>query len=85
MKKWEIRFSEEALKALKKMDKSTVVLIDSRIKKHLENCEDPRSFGEPSSANLKNKWRYRIGDYRMLCEIKDNILIVLVVNIGYRI
>lgn len=83
MKKWEIRFSEEALKTLKKMDKSTIILIDSRIKKHLENCEDPRSFGKPSSANLKNKWRYRIGDYRMLCEIKDNILIVLVVNIGY--
>lgn len=85
MKKWEIRFSEEALKALKKIDRSIVVLIDSRIKKHLENCEDPRSFGKSLSANLKNKWRYRIGDYRMLCEILDNILIVLVVKIGYRI
>ena len=84
MKKWEIRFSEEALKALKKMDRSTIVLIDSWIKKHLENCEDPRSFGKPLVANLKNKWRYRIGDYRMLCEIKDNVLIVLVVNIGHR-
>ena len=84
MTKWEIRFSDEALKQLKKLDKHTITLIDSWIAKHLEHCEDPRSFGKPLIANHKGEWRYRIGDYRMLCEIKDNILLILVIKIGHR-
>ena len=84
MSKWQIRFSDEAFKALKKLDNSIVRLIDSWISKHLENCEDPRLYGKPLVANLKGKWRYRIGDYRMLCEIEDNILLVLVIKIGHR-
>ena len=84
MRKWTIRFSDEALKTLKKLDRYTVVLIDSWIAKHLENCEDPRAFGKPLVANRKGEWRYRIGDYRMLCEIKDNVLLILVIKIGHR-
>ena len=84
MKKWEIRFSEEALKQLKKLDKYTITLIDSWIRKHLEDCEDPRAFGKPLVANHKGKWRYRIGDYRILCEIKENILLILIIKIGHR-
>ena len=84
MKKWEIRFSDEALKELKKLDRYTLRLIDSWIAKHLENCSDPRSFGKPLVANRLGQWRYRIGDYRMLCEIHDNVLLILVIKIGHR-
>ena len=84
MSKWEIRFSIEALKQLKKLDKYTIALIDSWIRKYLENCQDPRAFGKPLVANHKGKWRYRIGDYRLLCEINDNILLILVIKIGHR-
>ena len=84
MKKWEIRFSDEALKQLKKLDRYTVRLIDSWIAKHLENCDDPRVTGKPLAANRSGQWRYRIGDYRMLCEIQDSVLLILVIKIGHR-
>jgi len=84
MSKWEIRFSIDALKELKKLDRYTITLIDSWIKKHLENSEDPHAFGNPLMTNHKGEWGYRIGDYRMLCEIKDNVLLILVIKIGHR-
>ena len=84
MSKWEIRFSDEALKQLKKLDKQTIRLIDSWIAKHLENSDDPRLCGKPLVANRAGQWRYRIGDYRMLCEIRDNVLLILVIKIGHR-
>ncbi len=84
MRKWEIRFSDEALKELKKLDRYTVKLIDSWIRKHLEFADDPRVTGKPLKANQAGKWRYRIGDYRMLCKIDDGILLILVIKIGHR-
>ncbi len=84
MTKWKIRFSEEALKQLKKLDRYTQRLIDSWIAKHLENCENPRSTGKPLTANRTCQWRYRIGDYRMLCELKDDVLLILVIKVGHR-
>ena len=82
--KWEIRFSEAAVQQLKKMDRYTVKLIDAWIAKHLENTENPRAFGKPLAANRAGKWRYRIGDYRLLCELKDSVLLILVIKVGHR-
>lgn len=84
MSKWKIRFSIDALKELKKLDRYTITLIDYWIKKHLENSEDPRVFGKPLVANHKGELGYRIGDYRMLCEIKYNVLLILIIKIGHR-
>lgn len=84
MRKWQIRFSEQALKQFREFDRYTRRLIDSWIAKHLENCEDPRVYGKPLSANRSGQWRYRIGDYRMLCEIRDDVLVILVIKIGHR-
>ena len=82
--KWEIRFSEAAVQQLKKMDRYTVKLIDAWIAKHLENTENPRAFGKPLAANRAGQWRYRIGDYRLLCELKDSALLILVIKVGHR-
>ena len=46
--------------------------------------DDPRSLGKPLHASLENYWSYRVGDYRLICEIKDQKLVVLVVEIGHR-
>ena len=54
------------------------------IDKHLEGCEDPTAYGKPLTADLKGYWSYRVGDYRLICEIHDNILVVLVLEIGHR-
>ena len=54
------------------------------IEKNLEGCENPRAHGKALTANLKGKWRYRIGDYRLLCHIEDDNLIILALTIGHR-
>lgn len=46
--------------------------------------EDPRRFGKLLKANLVGLWRYRVGDYRIICQIKDGEMIVLVVAVGHR-
>lgn len=76
-------FSETALKTLKKVDGS----IRTQIVKYaheLEALEDPRTRGKGLSSNLAGLWRYRVGDWRLICEIKDNELIISVVRIGHR-
>jgi len=84
MKKYQVRFSERAVKDLKKMDRYTSSLIIGWIEKNLVNCEDPKAHGKALSANLSGIWRYRIGDYRLLAQIKDDELLILLVKIGHR-
>ncbi len=84
MSRWQIRFSDEALRQLKKLDGYTVRLIDSWIAKHLEGLDDPRLLGKPLVGNRAGQWRYRIGDCRMLYEIKDDVLLILGIKIGHR-
>jgi mRNA interferase RelE/StbE len=81
---WTIEFDERAQRDLAKLDKP----IAKRIRRFLEDriapSEDPRAFGKPLQHNLAGKWRYRVGDYRILCNIEDDKLIVLVVEVGHR-
>lgn len=83
-KKYAIVFSDEAFKAFGKLDKYTQKILNAWIAKHLESTDDPRSLGKPLTANRAGQWRYRIGDYRLLCLIKDNELIILVIKVGHR-
>ena len=79
-----VEFSDRALKALKKLDKSKAAVITAWIKKNLEGCADPRRFGKPLVGNKSGEWRYRVGDYRILAEIQDSRLVIYLVNIGHR-
>lgn len=81
---YKIEFSEKAAKEFSKFDAFTKKMIQSWINKHLTGVENPRISGKPLKGNLKDYWRYRIGDYRMLCQIKDDKLIILVISIGHR-
>lgn len=71
-------------KEFKKLDRYTQKLIKAWIMKHLEGCDNPRTFGKGLSANRAGQWRYRIGDYRLICYINDNELIILALSIGHR-
>ena len=64
-------------KEFKKLDKYTQQMIKSWIGKNLQNCENPRAHGKGLTANKSGQWRYRIGDYRLLCLIQDQELIIL--------
>ena len=72
------------MKDLKKLDRSTSALILGWVRKNLENCENPRLHGKGLTANRSGQWRYRVGDYRLLAEIEDNIITILILNIGHR-
>ena len=67
---YKVVFSKDALKQLKKLDKSVAALIVGWIRKNLENCSDPRRHGKGLTANRSGQWRYRVGDYRLICEIR---------------
>ena len=71
-------------KEFKKLDKYTQQIIKSWIGKNLQNCENPRAHGKGLTANKSGQWRYRIGDYRLLCLIQDQELIILALALGHR-
>lgn len=71
-------------KEFKKLDRYTQLMIKSWITKNLVDCENPRVHGKALVANRKGQWRYRIGDYRLICFIEDDRLIITALNIGHR-
>ena len=76
-------FADKARKAFLKLDKP----IQKQIQKfvfRLQKLENPRAIGKGTVENLAGHWRYRVGDYRLVCSINDDILEILVVKIGYR-
>jgi len=81
--KWTVELSKLADSNLKSLDKPIRTQIRNFIRR-LQETTNPRSFGKALVGNYKGLWRYRVGDYRLLCEIQDNKLMVLVVEIEYR-
>ena len=71
-------------KSLKKLDKQTQKIIKAWIEKNLVGCENPRIHGKGLTANKSGQWRYRVGDYRILAEIRDNELVLVLVEVGHR-
>ncbi len=71
-------------KEFKKLDRYTQRLIKGWIVKNLINTENPRSHGKGLTANRSGQWRYRIGDYRLICHIDDGELIILALSVGHR-
>ena len=82
--RYHVEFSKRALKDIKKLDKSTAALILGWIRKNLEGCENPRVHGKGLTANHSGECRYRVGDYRLLAEIQDGKLIILMLTVGHR-
>lgn len=71
-------------KSFRKLDRSTQKIIKNWINKNLSGCEDPRQHGKGLTANRTGEWRYRIGNYRLLCEIRDEEIVIVMLNIGHR-
>ena len=81
---WAYRIDERALKELKKLGRPTQKEILAYLDERVTGKEDPRRFGKALHANLAGLWRYRVGDYRILCQIRDGQFLVLVVSVGHR-
>ena len=81
---WTVEISAFAQKQLGKLDKPAAARILDWLDDRIEGGKNPRHFGEPLNAELSGLWRYRIGDFRVICEISDGQLKVLALSIGHR-
>ena len=79
-----VRTTPRFEKEFKKLDRYTMKMIKAWIEKNLSGCENPRVKGKALTATRKGQWRYRIGDYRLLCLIEDEELVILALSIGHR-
>ncbi len=82
--KYKIVLTEKAKKQLKKLNKNTSSLIIGWLEKNIEGCENPRQHGKGLVVNKSGQWRYRIGNYRVICEIQDVEVIILVLEVGHK-
>ena len=81
---WKIEFAPRVEKELKRIGKSEAKRILDYLVERVASSKDPRQLGKPLKGNLTEYWRYRVGDYRVVCEIQDAKLVVLVVRIAHR-
>ncbi|XGA32955.1 type II toxin-antitoxin system RelE/ParE family toxin [Virgibacillus sp. CBA3643] len=81
---YQVRFEKRAQKTLKKMDKHQAGMIMAWIKKNLVGTTDPRMYGKGLTANRAGEWRYRVGDYRIIAHIDDELITILILEIGHR-
>jgi mRNA interferase RelE/StbE len=82
---WQIKFSDSAIKSLAKFDKQIAARIIKFLRERIATLEDPRSTGKAlTGAIFGSYWRYRVGDYRLICDIQDGELCILVIEIGNR-
>ncbi len=83
-KGYRIFIEKNAIKQLRKIDKNQQLLIYGFIKKNLEGTSAPRMFGKALKGNLGDYWRYRVGNYRLIAEINDEEIIIIIIGIGHR-
>jgi len=81
--KWQVAFDPAAERQFSKLGKSAQREIEKYIASHLETEQDPRRFGKPL-LSIKNAWRYRVGDYRLVCAIQYQQVTVPILKVGYR-
>ena len=84
---YEVKFTESAEKDLKKLSKTNkaiVKLLKKWILENLINTQNPKQRGKALTGNLKGLWRYRVGSYRIVAEIKDEVLLILIIEISDR-
>lgn len=76
--------SDEVKKQLKKMDRHVGLMLAKDLKKRLDGLENPRQHGKALTGQYKGLWRYRLGNYRVICDIIDNDLVILALEVGHR-
>ena len=81
---WSIEFGEEADRDFAALDREIQRRVYKYMHERIASAENPRDFGKPLRHELTGLWRYRVGDYRILCQLEDHRVTVLVVEIIHR-
>jgi len=81
---WTVEVSDFAEKQLRKLDRPVHKRLIDWLDDRIEGGKNPRHFGEPLRGDLADFWRYRVGDFRIICEIQEQRMVVLALAIGHR-
>jgi len=81
---WRVELDDKALKDLRSLGRVAQSSILKYLEEKIATNQDPRRFGKALSGDMKKLWRYRVGDYRIVCSIEKNICRVLVLSLGHR-
>ena len=81
---WKIEFDDRAARELRKLDQHVQHRILSFLRERIATADNPRRLGTALTGSLSGLWRYRIQDYRLICLIEDDRLVVLILRVGHR-
>ena len=81
---YKIIYEEKAVRQIKKLDPSVKKLIRSWIEKNLVDTENPRIHGKGLTGDKSGYWRYRVGDYRIIAEINDTEITIIIIEVAHR-
>lgn len=81
---YKVELSKRFQKSLRKIPNESAKRILKTLKDIGDSEDDPRSQGKPLVGHLRGLWRYRVGDYRIICDIYDDELVVIVLDVGHR-
>jgi mRNA interferase RelE/StbE len=84
VKIWRIEITRTATKQITKLDRRAKEAILQFLRERLSPAENPRQWGRALQGEKRGLWRYRVGDYRLICDIKDEEITVLVLELGHR-
>jgi mRNA interferase RelE/StbE len=81
---WTIEYARSVRKDVRKLDPQARERIRQYLEERIASLDDPRQLGDPLRGTMAGLWRYRVGDYRVIAEMQDDRLVVLVVRVGHR-
>ncbi len=82
--KYKVVYEKKAIKSLSKIDKGQQNIILGWIEKNLVATDDPKKHGKALKGNLKEYWRYRVGNYRIVADINNDEIIIIILNVSHR-
>lgn len=81
---YDVKYEKKAVKQIQKLDATVQKLLKTWIEKNLIGTTNPRQHGKGLTGDKSNYWRYRVGDYRVLAEIRDAEVIIIIIEVGHR-
>ena len=81
---WTIEYAKSTRKDIRKIDPKTRTRIRNYLETRIATLDDPRQLGRVLKGEQGELWRYRVGNYRLICKIQDKVMTVLLVRIGHR-
>ena len=81
---WRVEFDPDAARELRKLGHQARRVIQKYLRERIATSDDPRRFGHALLGDLKGLWRYRVGDYRIVADIRDREILVMVITVGHR-